>query len=182
MSIVWVSEPTPSRAGASFQAMTAQLSIRRNSQSSPGRWHGHLPEATLALGTLLERAATGGAPFSAAERALFMACEFWVAVEMQALEAHLGADPLNGLRYLSLVFGAIGTQAVARALQSGIRGLEGAASSAARQQCLVALQAHLARTHDPVDRLIAELARSLGMAAPAEAAYRDLPEPMRMQA
>jgi len=129
-----------------------------------------MPESSSALGSLLERAASGNCTFSPAERALFMACEFWVAVETRVLVRHLGADPAESIRYQGLVFGAIGAQGVSRALVSALREYAACAGPPARRRCLDLLQERLAGTQEPVDFLIAELADRLGMSAPTHAA------------
>jgi hypothetical protein len=129
-----------------------------------------LPEASSALATLLERAETGHCTFSAPERALFMACDFWVAVETRALERHLGAEPVDCIRYQGLIYGAIGAQGVSRALLAALRDLAACPMPGARRRCIDVLQERLADTHDPVDTLIAQFACSLGMGEAGAAA------------
>lgn len=132
------------------------------------RWHGHLPLASLALSSVLKRATHGGAHFSPAERALFTACEFWVAVEERALVAYFGTDAAHALRNLSIVYSAVGTPNVARALIRAVCDLTDATTPMGRVKCLTALQDRLLRTMDPVDRLIAVLANALGMGSEAD--------------
>ena len=135
------------------------------------RWQGHLPVASQALSSLLARAARGGVQFSAPERALFTACEFWVAVERRALPVHLGANVADPLRYQSIIFAAMGAHHVARALINGVGEFSNSATPLEGLKCLTALQERLSRTQDPVDELIAGLADSLGLSAsppPAE--------------
>ncbi len=129
------------------------------------RWQGYLPLASMALSDLLERAAGGGRQFTAPERALFSACEFWVAVETRALIPHLGEHAADSLRYLSIVYSAMGAHHVARMLIAAVGEIRDAAKSADALTCLVALQDRMARTQDPVDRLIAGLAHDMGLSA-----------------
>ena len=140
------------------------------------RWHGHLPAASAALRTLLERAGRGGAEFSAPERALFAACEFWVAIQTRTLGAYLGPLGADSMRYLSIVYAAMGAPEVARLLIVGVGELRDAATPAERLQRLAALQELMTRTQEPVDRLIAELAQGLGLSSapspePGEASW-----------
>ena len=131
------------------------------------RWQGHLPGASLALSALLQRAGRRGLNFTAAERSLFTACEFWVAVKTRTLATHLGAHAADALRNLSIVYSAMGAHHVARVLFAGIGEIDSTASPSGRFQCLTALQQHIADTADPVDQLIAGLAHNLGLSAVA---------------
>jgi hypothetical protein len=131
------------------------------------RWQGHLPGASLALSALLKRAGRGGLQFTAAERSLFTACEFWVAVKTRTLATHLGAHAADALRNLSIVYSAMGAHHIARVLFAGIGEIDSTASPSGRFECLTALQQHIADTADPVDQLIAGLAHNLGLSAVA---------------
>ena len=132
---------------------------------SLGRWQGYLPESSAALAALLARAASGNSVFSTAERALFMACEFWVAVENRDLVRHLRGAPTERLQYQAIVFGAIGAHGCTRALHAALSELFTSTGPAAGRRCLEALQVRLASTREPVDLLIAALAFRLGMSA-----------------
>lgn len=129
------------------------------------RWQGHLPVASQALSALLERAGRGGMQFSGPERALFTACEFWVAVETRTLVAYLGPDAADALRSLSIIYAAAGAHHIAGMLMAGIAEIGDAATPSDRLPRLLALQERVARTQDPVDELIAGLAHSLGLSA-----------------
>jgi hypothetical protein len=135
-----------------------------------GRWRGHLPEASVALEALLGRSATGRCEFSPSERALFMACEFWVAVESRDMVRHLGDAPVERLRYQVVVFAAIGAQGVSRALVRGLCELAASRGPVACHRCLEVLEERLGSTQDPVDGLIAGLADRLGISAVPAAA------------
>ena len=129
------------------------------------RWQGHLPAASNALSALLERAGSGGAQFTAPERALFAACEFWVAVQSRTLVTHLGPHCADSLRYLSIVYAALGAPDMARLLVVGVGETCDASTPVDRLERLTALQERMAQTQEPVDRLIAELAQSLGLSS-----------------
>ena len=129
------------------------------------RWQGHLPAASAALAALLERAGSGGAQFTASERALFAACEFWVAVQTRTLATYPGSSDADALRYLSIVYAATGAPGMARLLIVGAGEMYAAVTPAERLQCLTALQERMAKTREPVDQLIAELAQSLGLSS-----------------
>jgi hypothetical protein len=129
------------------------------------RWQEHLPVASQALSALLERAACGGVQFSAAERALFTAGEFWFAVQTRTLASHLGVRDADPWRHLSIVYSAMGAHHVARNLIAGVAEIGDTATPLGRLQCLSALQQRLVRTNDPVDELIADLAHDLGLSA-----------------
>jgi hypothetical protein len=129
------------------------------------RWQGHLPAASTALSALLERAGRGGAQFTAPERALFAACEFWVAVQTRTLATHMSPLGADALRYLSIVYAAMGAPGMARLLIVAVGELCEAATPAERLQRLTALQERMAQTSEPVDRLIAGLAQGLGLSS-----------------
>ena len=135
------------------------------STANVSRWQGYLPSASLALSDLLQRGARGGRQFTAPERALFAACEFWVAVETRALIAHLGARAADSLRCLSIVYSAMGAHHVARMLIATLGEIRPTSKSPDPVKCLAALQERLAHTQDPVDQLIAGLAHDLGLSA-----------------
>jgi len=132
------------------------------------RWYGHLPLASMALSPVLNRVARTGTQFSAAERALFTACEFWVAVEGRTVAVYLGAEPAEPLRYLGIVFSALATPGVARALVRAVGEFNDATTPPQKLQCLNALQERLLRSTDLVDRAIAGLARELRLGPEAQ--------------
>jgi hypothetical protein len=134
------------------------------------RWFGHLPLASLALSPVFNRAAHTGTQFSAAERALFTACEFWVAVEGRTVVAYLGAEATEPLRYLGIVFSALETPSVARALVRAVGEFKDATTPLLRLQCLNTLQERLLRTTDLVDHSIAGLAGELRLSSEASCA------------
>ncbi len=113
----------------------------------------------------LTRVARDRIQFSSAERALFTACEFWVAVCSRKLAPHLGADPIDALRYTSILYTAIRADGVAAAVIIAINELACISDPQEQHQCLAELQERLLRTRDPVDHLIAHLAKTLGLGA-----------------
>lgn len=131
------------------------------------RWLGHLPLASMALSPVFTHAARTATQFSAAERALFTACEFWVAVEGRTVVAYLGAEAAEPLRYLGIVFSALATPGVARALVRAVGEFKDATTPQLRLRCLHSLQERLLRTTDHVDRSIAGLARELRLSPEA---------------
>ena len=146
------------------------------------RWKGHLPMASASLPSILERAARGGAQFSLAERALFMACEFWSAIAARRLATHLGAGAADTLRYMNIIYSAIGAPEVASAVIVAVGELEDASSAQGRLKCLTALQDRLLRTREPVDRLIARLAESLGIGSGSPPDWDAAPEMLSLSA
>lgn len=126
------------------------------------RWQGHLPLASAKLLPTFDRAGRVGTPFSPAERALFLACEFWGAISARRLVGHLGEDSLGALRYMTIIYSAIGAHRVVNAMIVAIGELECTSMPEERYQRLVALQARLLTTRDPVDELIVHLAENLG--------------------
>jgi hypothetical protein len=127
------------------------------------RWQGYLPLASASLISTVERAAKGGVQFSLAERALFLACEFWSAISGRRVIEHLGAGSIDALRYMSIIYSAIGAHGVARAMVVAIGELEGASHPQTQHKSLASLQIRLLNIHEPVDELIARFAENLGL-------------------
>jgi hypothetical protein len=141
------------------------------------RWQGSLPLASASLVSTFEKAAKRGVQFSLAERALFLACEFWSAISARRVIEHLGAGSIDALRYLSIIYSAIGAHGVVRAMAVAIEELEGASLPQTRYQYLTSLQLRLLTTPDPVDELIARFAQNLGLASGASSSsFRDYPD------
>jgi hypothetical protein len=128
-----------------------------------GRWQGHMPIANASLLSTFEKAAQGSVQFSPAERALFIACEFWTAVCARKLDVHLGVDSIDALRYMGMIYSAVGAHGVASAVMVAIGELERASHPQKRHTCLASLQERLLTINDPVDQLIARLAEKLGL-------------------
>jgi len=129
------------------------------------RWQGSLPLASASLVSTFEAAAKRGVQFSLAERALFLACEFWNAISARRVIEHLGAGAIDALRYMSIIYSAIGAHAVARAMVLAIAELEGTSIAQTRHEHLATLQVLLLKTGDPVDELIVRFAQKLGLGA-----------------
>jgi hypothetical protein len=136
-----------------------------------GRWQKHLPLASASLHSTFDKAGRVGVQFSRAERALFMACEFWTAVSAQGLGGHPGMGSTDTLRYMSMIYSSMGADGVAGAMKAAIGELERAPRPQDRHQCLVTLQERLLKTRDPVDQMIARLAESLGLGSRSTAKW-----------
>jgi hypothetical protein len=138
--------------------------------------------ASASLPSILQRAARGGAEFSLAERALFMACEFWSAIAARRLAKHLGAGAIDTLRYMNIIYSAIGAHEVASAVIVAVGEFEAASSPQGRLKCLTGLQDRLLRTKEPVDHLIARLARNLGIGDDTPAEWTSAPPLLSLSA
>lgn len=121
-------------------------------------WRGHLPITSVALLSLLNRAAAGQTEFSHVERLLYVACEFWAAVNAHELESHLDhdiADPMGDARR---AFSAIGAGHVVDTLRQ-ILVPSRMLTEHRRRQRLAAIEEQLLRVPEAVDVLIALFAR-----------------------
>jgi hypothetical protein len=127
------------------------------------RWQAYLPVSSASLLPTFESAVRRKAQFSPAERALFMACEFWTAVQARTLVAHVGSGAVETLQYMSILYAAFGAHAAANEMIVAVGESAGAADPQAQRQCIGKLQENLLRTHEPVDLLIARLAERLGL-------------------
>jgi hypothetical protein len=123
-----------------------------------GGWQGHFPVTTVAMMSLLERAAAGETKFTPAERILFVACEFWCAFNAGELESHLDLKAEDPTRDARVAFRILGAQQVANALDRGALGPAGGRASMRRRQRLLDLDANLRRSTEPVDLMIARFA------------------------
>jgi hypothetical protein len=125
------------------------------------RWREHLPIASAALVPLLAQSSERGAEFPPAERAMFMACEFWAAVTSRTLVQYLGVDGIGTLRYMVIVYLAAGAHVSARAIARAVACVRGCSTAEARQACLIELQLRLVAANEPVDSLLAGLVKTL---------------------
>jgi hypothetical protein len=162
-----VSPDTPSSASPTATSIAegaqpgTERRVRPGSALLVDRWHAHLPTASIVLLPLLQEAASTGAEFPHAERALFMACDFWTAVATRTLVAYLGAEPVGKLRYMGIMYSAMGASDISDTLLRAANALTRSAALKDRQAHLVALEARLLRAPDSVDRLIAGLVRAI---------------------
>jgi hypothetical protein len=123
-----------------------------------GAWRGHFPVTCVAMMSLLDRAAAGQEKFSPAERVLFVACEFWSAVNAVELDAFFDLkadDPTRDARVALRIVGAV---KLADMLDRGVLGPAGGRASARRQRRLSELEASFREIAEPVDLLIARFA------------------------
>jgi hypothetical protein len=129
------------------------------------RWQTYLPVSSAALLPIFGGAIQKKTQFSLTERALFVACEFWTAVGARTLVAHVGSDAVETLRYMSILYLAIGAHGVANDMMIAVDELVSVSVSVSdprtQRQCLIKLQNNLLKTRDPVDPLIARLAEKL---------------------
>ena len=125
------------------------------------RWGASLPAACAALIPLLEQSAEKGEEFPLAERALFMACDFWAAVVSGTLPTYLARDAAGKLRYMAIVYSGIGAPKLARMLAGGAAELHDAVSLECRAACLIRLQIRLVEAQGSVDQLIAGMVRTM---------------------
>jgi hypothetical protein len=121
-------------------------------------WRGHFPITSVALLALLNRAAAGQAEFSRVERVLYVACEFWAAVNALELDAHLATGVIDPLRDARFAFSAIGAEHVVDTLHQVVVPIS-ALTQDRRSQCIAAIEEQLLRVPDSVDALIARFAR-----------------------
>jgi hypothetical protein len=123
-----------------------------------GSWQGHFPVTCVAMMSLLDRAAAGQEKFSPAERVLFVACEFWSAVNAVELDAFFdlkAEDPTRDARVALRIVGAV---KLADMLDPGVLGPAGARTSARRRRRLSELEASFREIAEPVDLLLARFA------------------------
>jgi hypothetical protein len=134
-------------------------------------WRGHFPITSIALLSILNRAAAGQEEFSQAERILYVACEFWAAVNALELEAHVDLDVADALHDARFAFSAIGAEHLVNTLLQ-VDAPTGDRMQDGHRQWIATLQEQLLRVADSVDVLIARFARrclfdELGLAEPA---------------
>jgi hypothetical protein len=121
-------------------------------------WRGHFPVTSVALLSLLHRAAADQLEFSRVERILWIACEFWAAVNARELNAHLDTELGDPLRDARSAFSAIGATIVVKTLHQVAVGAAGAASKGTRSERISDIEGRLLRLPESVDMLIARFA------------------------
>jgi hypothetical protein len=102
---------------------------------------------------LLSRAASGRGEFSSTERALYVAGEFWAAVNGSELEAHFDAQAASALADARRAFSIVGALEVAEILSRFAARADKGCGLA-----LAALEEELLSATESVDRLIADFA------------------------
>jgi hypothetical protein len=123
-----------------------------------GPWQGHFPVTCVAMMSLLDRVAAGEEKFSPAERVLFVACEFWSAVNAVELDAYFdlkAEDPTRDARVALRIVGAV---KLADMLDRGVLGPAGGRASVSRRRRLSELEASFRGIAEPVDLLLARFA------------------------
>jgi hypothetical protein len=121
-------------------------------------WRGHFPVTSVALLPLLQRAAADRSDFSRVERILWVACEFWAAVNARELSAHLDTEVGDPLRDARFAFSAIGATQVLETLRQVAVGTAGAESRGTRCERISDIEDRLLRLPEAVDMLIARFA------------------------
>jgi len=121
-------------------------------------WRGHFPVTSVALLSLLHRAAADQLGFSRVERILWIACEFWAAVNARELHAHLDTGLGDPLREARSAFSAIGATVVVKTLHQVAAGTTGAVSRETRRERISEIEQRLLRIPEAVDMLIARFA------------------------
>jgi len=154
------------------QHMDHEYSIR-----AAQAWRGHHPITSVALLSLLDRAAVGQPDFSRVERQLWVVCEFWAAVNACELDAHLDSGTEDPLHDAHCAFRAIGADHVADTLDRAAVETAGDSQPVASLRYRSAeLEHQLLRVPDAVDDLIARFAGQYlcTLQRPAAAARRAL--------
>jgi hypothetical protein len=123
-----------------------------------GTWPGHFPVTSVALVSLLDRVAEGEASFSAAERILFVACEFWSAFNSGELDSHFDLKAEDPTRHSRMALRIVGAVQFAKSLERGVLGPPGGRANIPRRRRLAILEEKLRRINEPVDLLIARFA------------------------
>jgi hypothetical protein len=124
----------------------------------PNGWRGHFPVTSVALLSLLHRAAADHLEFSKVEQILWVACEFWAAVNARELNAHLDSEVGDPLRDARFAFSAIGATVVVEALRQVAVGTAGAESRGTLSERITDIEDRLLRLPEAVDMLIARFA------------------------
>jgi hypothetical protein len=113
------------------------------------------------MSTILHNATVGPGEFAVAERALLEACGFRAAAAAHAFSEGDGSSRGFDLRYMGLVYEALGAKHVARLLQEAHRDLSVPMQVGQRRTRLLALETALEDTPDPLDQLLARFAEGL---------------------
>jgi len=113
------------------------------------------------LASILDKAARGPGTNLMAARALHVAFAFQVATNNGTLRQYLAATTALQLRYLAIVYQAIGARGIANTLFDSLAAMTGAVTEVQRQQCLAVLEEQLFLTVDPLHDRIARLTQSV---------------------
>jgi hypothetical protein len=125
-------------------------------------WTGHMPATRARLTSILERVVQGDARFTLAERVLVTACEFWALAMAGELHSQTELRAIGKLRFASTVYDAIGARCVADELRIAHGDMARLQTRLQRKSRLKLLEARLRVSAEPVDKLLAHLADSLG--------------------
>jgi hypothetical protein len=123
-----------------------------------GSWRGHFPVTSVAVMSVLERAAAGEVNFSPAERTLFVVCEFWSAFNAAELDTYFDLKAQDPTRDAREALRTVGAVQMADALDFAVLGPAGGRATVRRRQRLLELAATLQRIDEQLDLLIARFA------------------------
>jgi len=123
-------------------------------------WTGHQSITSTALLNLFGRAAKGDAVFTPGERTLVTLSEFWAAARTGSLLDFLERDTASRLRDARAAFVVIGAAQVIGILNRAIGEHALAPTEQLRRHCIMGLQDRLCITDEPIDLMIAGLART----------------------
>ncbi len=123
-----------------------------------GPWPGHFPVTSVAMMALLARLADGDVQFSPAERIIFVACEFWSALNAGELDSHFDLKAEDPTRDARIALRIVGAAKTASFLEFGVLGRPGGRAVFRRRRRLVSLEERLRGVSEPVDLLIARFA------------------------
>jgi hypothetical protein len=130
-----------------------------NLQTAAHEWRGHELATSEALLALFLKAQSGGKDFSRAERVLFTACEFWAAAKNGTLREYLPFSTAIGkLVDAEESFETIGLVDLARSLRSGLARLGRVDTSMSIKAVLTSIEDSIAKSDEPVDKLLAQFA------------------------
>ena len=128
----------------------------------PG-WSGHRAGTRSALIDLMTTAQSGRMRFSAAQRALFTACEFWAAFQNASLPEYLSADIESYLSAAETAFAAIGLPVTAAVLHLSHARLK-ADPPVATARLIQELEKALSEIDEPVDLALERFANRTAQA------------------
>ena len=123
-------------------------------------WEGHQPATSAALLDVITTAATNSREISRSDRVLFTACEFWASARNGSLLAQLADDSSAQLRAAEVAFTVIGLTRTAGIVHHARQELADQTMPVPLALVVHNLEAALAASDEPVDRMIAEFANA----------------------
>jgi hypothetical protein len=124
-------------------------------------WRGYYPITSFVLEALLNKRGTAeDAEFNAAERVLFIACDFLAAAARRRLDHYLASGAVETLRMAMEAFVQIGSIRGASIVRLGIADLGQADAAANLKRISQRLEEQILHTEDDMDELVARYAAS----------------------